>query len=96
MNLDIDREIYKSSVSTSKSRIEKAINMFINHPSVLRIKDDRFEKGSFSFQPISEHIMQLVINNIDASKAYQKNNILPKILKENCDICTIVLCSDIT
>ena len=35
------------------------------------------------------------MNNIDSSKAYQKGNIPPKLLKENDDICTIVLYPDI-
>ena len=35
-----------------------------------------------------------MINNIDSSKAYQKNNIPPKVLKDSGDICDIVLSSD--
>ena len=31
---------------------------------------------------------------MDSSKAYQKNNIPPKILKQNDDICSLVLSSD--
>ena len=37
-----------------------------------------------------------MINIIDSSKAYQKGNIPPKVLKENKDICSIVLYSDIS
>ena len=35
------------------------------------------------------------ICNLDTSKAYQKDNIPPKLLKDNNDICSIVLSSDI-
>ena len=69
--------------------------MFLNRPSVLRIKEAKFEKEMFSFQSISGPIMQLMINNIDTSKSYQKHNIPPKLLKENYDICKSILCSDV-
>ena len=61
----------KRNVSLHNSWVEKAVKIYTNHPSILKINDDF----------------------IDTSKSYQKNNIPPKILKENYDICTIVLSS---
>ena len=37
----------------------------------------------------------MIINNLNTSKAYQKNNIPPKLLKENADVCASVICNDI-
>ena len=39
--------------------------------------------------------MQKEICNLDSSKAYQKDNIPPKVLKENTDVVSTVLSSDI-
>ena len=36
-----------------------------------------------------------MIKNIDASKSYQKENIPPKLLKDNDDICALVIYNDI-
>ena len=48
------------------------------------------------FHSISELHISTVINNIDSSsKAYQKTNIPPKLLKVSSDISAIVLSSDI-
>ena len=49
----------------------------------------------FSFQFVSENDVYRVINNIHSSKSYQKNNIPSKVLKENADAYTSVLCDDI-
>ena len=50
---------------------------------------------SFSFKSVSENDIICVINNIDSSKAYQKDNIPPSILKANVDIIAKVLHNDI-
>ena len=50
---------------------------------------------TFNFLPISILDMHNEICNLDTSKAYQKDNIPPKLLKDNNDICSIVLSSDI-
>ena len=44
-----------------------------------------FMPNSFSFKSVSENDI-CVINNIDSSKAYQKDNIPPSILQANVDI----------
>ena len=36
-----------------------------------------------------------MIQNVDTSKAFQKDDIPPKLLKANVDICSIVLTSDV-
>ena len=54
-----------------------------------------FMPNSFSFKSVSENDIICVINNIDSSKAYQKDNIPPSILKANVDIIAKVLHNDI-
>ena len=68
--------------------------MFRNHPNIIRIKEDHMP-NCFSFLPISESDIHDLVINLDSSKAYQKYDIPPKILKENEDICKTVLCADI-
>ena len=80
--LDIDRQMYVDSVVDNNNPVEKAVEMFRNHPSILKIKRLGYEKDNFSFQSITEINMKTVINNIDSSKAYQKYNIPPKVLKK--------------
>ena len=36
-----------------------------------------------------------MITNMDSSKAYQTDNIPPKFLKQNDDICSVILSSDL-
>ena len=91
LELDIDRSLYVDSVMNIINPVEKAIEMFKNHPSNISIYELGYEQNNFSFHPISELNIHTAINNIDSSKAYQKNNIPPKFLKENSDICAIVI-----
>ena len=76
--MDIERDLDVGRVINIDDPIEKAISMCSNHPSISRIEEGHTPKR-FSFLPIS-------------SKAYQKYDIPPKILKEHEDI----LCADIT
>ena len=91
LELDIDRTLYVDYETNANTHVEKAIEMFKKHPSILKIKELGYENNKFSFQPITEHNVNTMINNIDSSKAYQKRNIPLKLLKLNDDICTIVL-----
>ena len=67
-------------------QLTTSLTKFRNHPSILNIKAKCFQKDSFSFLAVSENDVCRVIRNIDSSKAYQKDNIPPKILKENADV----------
>ena len=69
--------------------------MYKNHPNILKIHEEEILQDSFSFLPISETRIHSLISNIDSSKAYQSNNIPPKVLKDNADIFTTILSSDI-
>ena len=45
---------------------------------------------TFNFQPVSEKDMTYMIQSVDSTKAFQKGDIPPKMLKANEDICSIV------
>ena len=79
----------------SDDPVEKAIKTFKNHPSILRIFQEEYPENSFSYDIMFESSIHNIIINIDSSKAYQRDNIPPHLLKNNVDICTIVLSSDI-
>ena len=75
--------------------IENIIEKFKDHPSIVSINQNGFTSNNFSFQFVSENDVYRVINNIHSSKSYQKNDIPPKVLKENADAYTSVLCDGI-
>ena len=94
-NLDIDRTLHTDTTIDNNDTVENTIKKFKNHPSVLRILEEGHVEKHFSFDPISESDIRIVINKIDPSKAFQIENILPKVLKENADICSMTVLSDI-
>ena len=93
--LDIDRNLHTNSASGLNESVTIAIEKYKNHPSILKLNENGFTHANFSFQPISNKNMQMVITNMDSSKAYQTDNIPPKILKQNDDICSVILSSDL-
>ena len=92
--LDIDRGLHTVNTEIIVDPVEKAIEVFKSHPSIIRINQEGFAPNNFSFQYVTENDISLVIKNIDASKSYQKENILPKLLKDNDDICALVIYND--
>ena len=69
--------------------------MYKNHPSILKIYQLSYPCDNFFSREISESSVVKSIEKLDSSKAYQKDNIPPKILKASDDISALVLCSDI-
>ena len=65
-----------------------AIEKYNNHPSIIKLNQQNFPKSNFDFQNITESSMLKVIEDLDSSKSYQKDNIPTRILKDNKDICT--------
>ena len=76
-NLDIDRNLYIGNCPISDNLVEKAIKMYNNLPSIIKINKSGFLKDNFSFQHVSDDNILKVIDSIDSSKAYQKDNIPP-------------------
>ena len=92
-NLDINRELH-TGVSNSADPIISAIQKYKNHLSILTL-DERMPIVTFNLKPVSEKDIKYIILRVDSTKAFQKDDIPPTILKANEDICSIVLTSDI-
>ena len=82
-NLNIQRPIFSHE---HNGPIANAVKNFEQHPSILKIKENRKVCSSFSFKPVSlvEIIKETL--NLDTSKATQKSDIPTKIIKQNQDI----------
>ena len=86
--------MYCIHVFNSTDPITSAIQKYKNRPSILKL-DERLSIVTFNFKPISEEDMTYMIQSVDTSKAFQKDDIPPNILKANIDISSIVLTSDV-
>ena len=91
VKLEIDRELHRENVVNIKTPVAKAIERYKNHPSILKLNENTFGIGKFHFQSINVSTMQRVIQNMSSSKIFQTDNIRPKILKQNDDICSGIL-----
>ena len=77
-----------------KVQFDRYIDMYKNHPSIRKINLKCFQKNSFSFNHVSARNISEIISNLDSSKAYQKDNIPPTILKEDNEFSSVVLAYD--
>ena len=68
--------------------IEKSVQRYSNHPSILKIKSHFLNVESFTFNPVSLEEMETEIKRLNPKKATTFKNIPPKILKNNSDICS--------
>ena len=71
--------------------IEKAINKYRNHPSVLLIKSRLKNIPSLSFNKVGLSEIERELNLISPRKATKSNGILPKLLKSTKTICSETL-----
>ena len=93
-NLEIDREMYVNKITISDDPIGFIIEKFKDHPSILRISQKQFPPNSFSFVCVSEEDVRVTIKRLNSEKAYQVNNIPPRILKENAENCAAAIQND--
>ena len=63
--------------------IEKSVQRYSNHPSILKIKSHFLNVESFTFNPVSLEEMETEIKRLNPKKATTFKNIPPKILKNN-------------
>ena len=94
-NLNIDRDLHVTNPPYTLSPVEKAIKMYQSHPSIIKINTIEYNNDNFNFKFVTDDNIHDVITNFDASKSYIKDNIPPKLLKENIDICELVISSDL-
>ena len=90
INLEVDGEIHTVSTN-SYEPITAAIEKYKTHPSIKKIVEENFKQSNLDFHDITEVDMLKAIENLDVSKSFPKDNIPPKIIKENKDIVSIVL-----
>ena len=69
-----------------------ALNTYVNHSSILKIKEYFNEHNEFNFLDLIPNDIAKEIKNVDNSKKCTFQNITPKSLKEALDICSPFLC----
>ena len=72
--------------------VKKAICKYRNHPSVIRIKDVHKSTNSFSFKHINIKEIENLILDLNVKKAIPKDGIPVKVLRENHDILSPIIC----
>ena len=92
--VNINRELFTKKTNLT-TPVENIMPKFPNQPSILKIKERGLQANRFSFLFVSETDVCIVIRNVNSSKAYQKENIPPKVLKENTDVLSRFLKDDI-
>ena len=93
-NLGIDQtNSYEKSVDDVIDPIERAIQKFEKHPSILKIKHIVEGKNieEFNFSSISANDIHNEIMQLNVKKATTFKNIPPKLLKESVDVCTPIM-----
>ena len=78
---------YENATEGITDPIDKAVHKFSNHPSILKIKDQYQNAGSFYFQKVTPDAVDKEVRNLNPKKATTHKNIPPKILKSNSDVC---------
>ena len=84
-----------ASVEHIQDPLEKIIEKFKQHPSIIAIMKHRPNKSNFSFSRVAKRSIESLIKTLDSSKTIQKDNIPAKIIKENIDIMSNIFHEDI-
>ena len=84
--LDIKGYVIESSY-VGTDFIHNAINIFNNHPSILKIKERIQINNEFTFSPCNTTDVMALINNLNTNKPTTYNNIPAKLIVETSDIC---------
>ena len=88
--LEINENSYIIDTDSNEiNSVEKAINKYRNHPSVLLIKSRLKNVPSFSFNEAGLSEIERELDLINPRKATTLNSITPKLLKS-----TIIICSE--
>ena len=92
-NLNIDSyehfafdEYFLCKETENEDAVERAIEKYKNHPSIVKIKQQTPEGSKFSFKPTVLKTVTEEVANLNESKATPIESIPAKILKDNSDI----------
>ena len=91
-NLGINENTYIVDNSNDiTGPINKPIDKFKNHPSILLIQSKVANGSTFSFHEASLSDIEKELRLLNPCKSYTFKNIPPKILKENSECCSDIL-----
>ena len=65
-----------------------ALKKYVNHPSILKIKEYFNEHTKFNFSDLTPNDIGKEIKNVDSSRKCTFQSITPKSLKEELDMCS--------
>ena len=82
-----------TEISNALDPVTRAIEKDENHPSILNLNNE-MTNSTFDFQFVSGLHLSKLLQDIQSSKAFLKDDIPPKVFKANEDICSIVLTSE--
>ena len=83
---------YDIDFLVTNDQVANALNKFINHPSIIMIKNKRKADQYFSFGPVTYEDILKKTNNLDTAEASQQSDVPTKILKQNSDCFARYLC----
>ena len=86
--LDIQGYQTNFSLDINLDKITNTVNKFKNHPSIIKIKENRQGSEKFSFSYTNNIDIASKLNQLNTSKPTTLNNIPVKILVETNDICS--------
>ena len=82
-----------SPVNEDSDPIDIALTKYVDHPSILKIKEYFNEPTEFNFSEVITNDIQTEIKNLDSSKKGSFKNITPKSLKKAADVYSPLLCN---
>ena len=81
-----------SHVNEDSDPIDIALNKYVGHPSIFKIKEYFNEPTECNFSEVIPNDIKIEIKNLDSSKEGTFKNITPKSPKEAQDICSPLSC----
>ena len=90
-NLDI-KGPQVSHVNEDSNPINISLNKYVNHPSILKMKQYFNKPTEFIFSEVIPNDIEKEIKNLNSSKKCTFKNITPKSLREAPDVCNPLLC----
>ena len=81
-----------SHVNEDSGPVDIALNKYVGHPSIFKIKEYFNEPNECNFSEVIPNDIKKEIKNLDSSKEVTCKNITPKSPKEAQDVCSPLSC----
>ena len=85
-NLEIEPYLFETKCEIPNENIQEIIDIYKNHPSIVKIKENVGEGHNFSFKDITPQDFEREILKFDAKKATPFDDILTKMIIKIYDI----------